>query len=86
MCRFHLYYFSNAALKEKKDPILDINTRGKVVVKDDNDLEENDEVGDPLEKAIQTKYCLTIPISKYDILLCRWEGAVVGWNGIPNYV
>jgi len=32
--KFHLYYFSNEILKEKKDTILDINTRGKKVVKD----------------------------------------------------
>ena len=54
--RFHLYYFSNALLKENKDTILNINTRGKKVVKDNTaDVEDGEELEDQLEKAIQTK-------------------------------
>ena len=54
--RFHLYYFSNVLLKENKDTILNINTRGKKVVKDNTaDVEDGEELEDQLEKAIQTK-------------------------------
>ena len=55
LCRFHLYYFSNAVVKENKDTILNIDTRGKNVDKNIMDIEDIDEDEDPLEKAIQTK-------------------------------
>ena len=55
--RFNLYYFSNTAIKEKRDTIILIDTRNtnrakaSVELNDDFDaIEEN-----PLEKAIQSK-------------------------------
>ena len=53
--RFQLYYFSNANIKEKKDTVLDIDTRAKKVGTNDMDIEDADEIEDPLERAIQTK-------------------------------
>ena len=53
--RFQLYYFSNANIREKKDTILDIDTGAKKVGTNDMDIEDADEIEDPLERAIQTK-------------------------------
>ena len=39
-CRFHLYYFSNAVVKENKDTILNIDTRGKKLDKNIIDIED----------------------------------------------
>ena len=42
-------------VKENKDTILNIDTRGKKLDKNIMDIEDIDEDEDPLEKAIQTK-------------------------------
>ena len=42
-------------IKENKDTILNIDTRGKNLDKNIMDIEDIDEDEDPLEKAIQTK-------------------------------
>jgi hypothetical protein len=42
-------------VKENKDTILNIDTRGKNLDKNIMDVEDHDEDEDPLEKAIQTK-------------------------------
>ena len=78
--RFQLYYFSNCltkeVVKEKKDTILTIDTRGnKTETKSEfKDIEaDNDdpyEDSDLLEMAVQTK----------------WEGAQLDWQGIPRYM
>ena len=78
--RFQLYYFSNCltkeVVKEKKDTILTIDTRGNNIetksefkdIEADNDDPYED--SDLLEMAVQTK----------------WEGAQLDWQGIPRYV
>jgi len=69
--RFQLFYFSNTAIKAKKDTVLTIDTRGNKPSGQMNDHDDADELeDDPVEKAIQSK----------------WEGAVVDWQGIPHYV
>ena len=42
-------------VKENKDTILNIDTRGKKLDKNIMDIEDIDEDEDPLEKAIRTK-------------------------------
>ena len=42
-------------VKENKDTILNIDTRGKELDKNIMDIEDTDEDEDPLEKAIRTK-------------------------------
>ena len=42
-------------VKENKDTILNIDTRGKKLDKNIMDIEDTDEDEDPLEKAIRTK-------------------------------
>ena len=70
--RFQLYYYSNHALKDKSETLLTIDSRNKNVNNnyDDEPDDFDNEILDPLEKAIQTKYNLNIfsdifPIFKF---------------------
>ena len=55
--RFNLYYFSNTAIKEKRDTIILIDTRNTVRAKANVELNDDFDVieENPLEKAIQSK-------------------------------
>ena len=73
--RFQLYYFSNTVeprvVKEKRETILTIDTRGSCGVlmrKTDEDGEERPP--NPVEEAVASK----------------WAGAVVDWQGIQPYL
>jgi len=70
--RFQLYYYSNHAMKEKSETLLTIDSRNKNVNNNyDDEADDNDnEILDPLEKAIQTK----------------WTGASLDWCGLQPYV
>ena len=78
--RFQLHYYSNCVvkevLKEKRDTILTIDTRGNNPKDKNNfgdgdlDFEDGEEECDLLELAVQTK----------------WEGANLDWQGIPRHV
>ena len=55
--RFQLYYYSSTSNNLVKETLLIVDTRERMV-RDDDDLDdlEEDEIKDPLENAIQTKY------------------------------
>ena len=57
LIRFNLYYFSNTAIKEKRDTIILIDTRNTVRPKSNVELNDDFDVieENPLEKAIQSK-------------------------------
>ena len=66
-----------------------IDTRGNKNTTDICDVDDFDEVEeDPLQRAIQSKYVnhtfLCVRFIKLSYF--RWEGAVVGWKGIAQYV
>ena len=57
MARFQLYYYSNHVSKERSETLLTIDSRSSNINNNfDDDFDDFDnEVVDPLEKAIQTK-------------------------------
>ena len=74
-------------MKERAETILTVDSRSKNInnnYADDLDDYENEMI-DPLEKVIQTKYEVKIILIIYDWFL-RWNWAVVDWNGDQPYV
>ena len=55
--RFQLYYYSNFTMKDRIETLLTIDSRSKNVNNNyDEDIDDlENEILDPLEKAIQTK-------------------------------
>lgn len=72
--RFQLYYYSNTdnskVLKEKRETILTIDTRGNLKVERETEEEGEEKVANLLEVAIETK----------------WAGACIDWQGLPPYL
>ena len=85
--RFQLHYYSNFPMKEREETILTVDSRSKNInnnYADDLDDQEN-ELADPLENAIQTKFVPEIldhALTRH----CRWSWAAVDWNGMQPYV
>ena len=71
MFRFQLYYYSNTdnskVLKEKRETILTIDTRGNLTRERETDEEGEEKLPNPLELAIESK----------------WAGASIDWQGLP---
>ena len=62
-----------------------IDTRVKKTLNYTDDFDEVDE--DPLENAIQTKYVpLPTICPALTIVISRWEGACVDWQGLAHYL
>ena len=73
--RFPLYYYSNTLTKARTETKLVIDSRGAgktapVVATLDDDLDEEEDDSDPMERAIQTK----------------WAGATVTWKNVKPYL
>ena len=72
--RFQLYYFSNTdnskVLKEKRETILTIDTRGNLIRERETDEEGEEKLPNLLEVAIESK----------------WAGATIDWQGLPPYL
>lgn len=68
MSRFQIHYYSNFPMKERAETILTVDSRSKNInnnYADDLDDYENEMI-DPLEKVIQTKYEVKIFLIIYD--------------------
>ena len=77
--RFQLYYYSNHALKDKSETLLTIDSRNKNVNNnyDDEPDDFDNEILDPLEKAIQTKYNLNIFSDIFPIFKFKFSDGLV---------
>ena len=68
LSRFQIHYYSNFPMKERVETILTVDSRSKNInnnYADDLDDYENEMI-DPLEKVIQTKYEVKIFLIIYD--------------------
>ena len=72
--RFQLYYYSNTdhtkVVKEKRETILTIDTRGNLMREREADEEGEEKLPNLLELAIESK----------------WAGASIDWQGLPQYL
>ena len=55
MFRFQIHYYSNFPMKERDETVLTVDSRSKNINNNYGDDVDENEMTDPLEKAIQTK-------------------------------
>ena len=53
--RFQIHYYSNFPMKERDETVLTVDSRSKNINNNYGDDVDENEMTDPLEKAIQTK-------------------------------